>query len=129
MISRKVPKDANLQSIIAQRTISNNEQIKQKNTVISVKSRSTESSPYASIGAMDPHASDIEKKQFLSEVKNAKHMDDDFFGKSTKFIHKTFDDKYFNADKPLPTREKIIEPEKPVINNSRINVLSEFNNI
>jgi len=127
MISRKFTKDAaTLDTIIGIRTSSSNE-IKntKKDTVLATSVRTVSSSPYADIGATDPRVSSVR----IEDVKKSKNMDDDFFTKKIVFKNQTFDDSNFNADKPLPTKEKIIEPEKIVLNNARINVLSEFNNL
>lgn len=127
MISRKLNKDPNLQTIIGFKLNKTNE-TKTADTLRLSTSRKSAISAYADIGAIDPEVSRIENRQWLTKTINAKKMDDDFFSTRVDFKRQKFDDKLFNADKPLPSREKIIEPEKPKIE-PRLNVMSEFNNI
>lgn len=126
MISRKFSKDSQLQTIIGIRTQNINENKQNKtDTIYAVTSRTVSSSPYAAIGAMDPRISMNNNERNVS--KNIEH---DFFStKKIQFKQQLFDDSNFNADKPLPSKEIIIEPEKPVVNSSRIHVSAEFNNL
>lgn len=128
MISKKVPKNSNLQTIIGMRIQQTNTKTNQKSLSLST-SRQVPSSSYASIGAIDPSVSDESRKEWLKNIKNAKYMDDDFFSSNTKFKYQKFDDKNFNADKPLPKTEVIIKPEKPKLDYTRLDVSSEFNNL
>lgn len=130
MISRKItPDKQQLDTIIGTRLQQTKIEKKTNDTLQPKTLRVVETSPYAQIGAQDPYVSNEIVKSWLSETKNPKYMDDDFFAKSKTFKHQKFDDKLFNADKPLPKTEIIIPIEKPVVNNSRIDVSSEFNNL